>query len=150
MPGPYLLGAIPSPRHLAFAAIPHRITGPYPPSFLVCPKELDIWGNATYGCCVSSEEMAAKAMYSVLYGSGTELFIDPATMIAWARKHGVLNGFAEATGPDSRAPIFATTALPTLFSSSQRCVRIKWFEYFVAFPLRSRTACKHPSPSNQW
>ena len=65
-------------------------------------------------------------------------------------KHGVLNGFAEATGPDSRAPIFATTALPTLFSSSQRCVRIKWFEYFVAFPLRSRTACKHPSPSNQW
>ena len=97
MPGPYMLGAIPSPRHLAFAAIPHRITGPYPPSFLVVPKKLDIWGNDTYGDCVSAEEAAAKAMYSVLYGAGAELFIDPATLIAWARKHGVLNG-ATLTG----------------------------------------------------
>lgn len=87
----YLRGAIPSPRHLAFAVSPHSPTA-VPPAFGVIPNKLLMWGNDTYGDCVTAEEAAAKAMYSVLYGSGLELVPTNQEVITWAKSHGVLNG----------------------------------------------------------
>jgi hypothetical protein len=81
-----LTGARPSPRHRLLAAAPHRVLVAPPPQFAIIPQKLDMWGNSTYGCCVTSEEAFAKACYS------PEIFIDPQIMISWARSHGVLNG----------------------------------------------------------
>jgi len=44
------------------------------------------WNNYTYGDCVTAEEAFAKAT------AAPQTFIDEATVVAWARAHGVLNG----------------------------------------------------------
>lgn len=84
-------GARPSPRHRLAGAMPHRITGPTPPEFVVVPKQLSMWHNDVDGDCVTAEEAFAKAAASVMAGQ-PETFITDATVLAWATKHGVLNG----------------------------------------------------------
>jgi hypothetical protein len=81
-----LRGAFPSPRHRLASATPHRIIGTTPAQWLWNPKQLSMWLNATYGCCVSSEECFGKAC------SNPEIFITDATLLAWATKNNVLNG----------------------------------------------------------
>lgn len=95
----YFCGAIPSPPNVLAAAVPHLLDPSIavPSSFGVVPPKLSTWGNTRFGCCVTSEEAFAKAAYSVLYGSGTQLFVPDDVMIEWARTHRVLNG-ATLTG----------------------------------------------------
>lgn len=83
-------GARPSPRHKAFGAHPH-IAKPVPARFGVIPPRLDIWGNDVHGDCVSAEEAAAKAQWSLMLG-GNELFITRETVVEWAKQHGFLEG----------------------------------------------------------
>jgi hypothetical protein len=83
---PLLRGAKPSPRHRLAAATPVRIVGPTPPQFLWKPVQLSMWLNATYGCCVTSEEAFAKAC------NNPEIFITDDTVLAWATANNVLNG----------------------------------------------------------
>ena len=81
-------GAIPSPRHELAAAMPH-VPDPkisVPASFLVWPVEMSSWDNYVYGDCVSAEEAFAKATAT------PQTFIPLATVVAWAKKHGYLNG----------------------------------------------------------
>lgn len=82
----FLRGARPSPRHRLAAAAPHVATTLTPLQWLWNPKQLSMWLNATYGCCVTAEEAAAK-------GCGPAgVFITDATVLAWATKNNVLNG----------------------------------------------------------
>jgi len=81
-------GAIPSPRHELAAAMPH-VPDPkisVPPSFLMWPVQMSSWDNYHYGDCVSAEEAFAKACVA------PKPFIPLATVVAWARTHGYLNG----------------------------------------------------------
>jgi hypothetical protein len=93
-------GAIPTPRHKLMAAMPHRVVGTTPSQFIVIPSQLSMWGNGPdplwpvsggSGNCVSAEEAAAKAAFSVMSG-GPEVFITDATLYAWCQKNGTLNG----------------------------------------------------------
>ena len=79
-------GAIPSPRHVLAAAIPH-VPDPkisVPASFLMWPIQMSSWNNYTYGDCVSAEEAFAKAT------AAPQTFIPEATVVAWATAHGYL------------------------------------------------------------
>jgi len=88
MPG--LRGAFQSPRHKAFAAHPH-VASSVPDSWGVVPAQLSMWGNSTYGDCVSAEEAAAKAQYSTMCGL-PETFISDSEVISWASANGFLDG----------------------------------------------------------
>lgn len=57
-----------------------------PAEFLWRPNQLNMWGNATFGDCVTAEECFAKACNS------PEVFIPSRKAIKWARKNFVLNG----------------------------------------------------------
>jgi hypothetical protein len=80
-----MLGARPSPRHRLAAAMPHLVTNPTPPQFLWKPKQLSMWGNADYGDCTVAEEAFAK-------GATFGVFVPDATVIAWARVNGAIDG----------------------------------------------------------
>ncbi len=80
---PLMRGAFPSPRH-KLAATPPHIAAPAPQVFSRLAAKLSFWGNNVDGDCVSAEEAAAKAADGI--------FMDDSTLIAWARKHGWLNG----------------------------------------------------------
>ena len=80
-------GAIPANRHALAAAAPYsaeRVEAP--PTYIVIPRQLSFWGNYNYGDCVTAEEAFAKAC------SNPEIFISEDDAIAWATRHGVLNG----------------------------------------------------------
>src|ERR1700712_4851425 len=79
-------GAIPSPRSALAAARPHRATGGAPPNFLTKPARISMWGNDVHGDCVTAEEAFAKAC------NDPEIFVSDDTVIAWATRHGVLEG----------------------------------------------------------
>lgn len=79
-------GAILSPRHVLLRAHPFRAGGPVPSQVAMVPALLSVWGNDLDGDCVSAEEAFAKACHS------PEIFINDATVIAWARRRGYLNG----------------------------------------------------------
>lgn len=85
-------GAKPTARHRLMSA--PRFSPHYAPaSFGVIPPKLQYWGNDQYGDCVSAEEAAAKAIYSLYPGMGsTELLIPDQTLISWASANGYLNG----------------------------------------------------------
>ena len=57
-----------------------------PPNFIVTPKQLSMWGNDVHGDCVTAEEAFAKAC------NNPEIFISDDDVIAWATRHGVLEG----------------------------------------------------------
>lgn len=88
-------GASPSPPHVLCGAPSFRPLAAPPAQVAYVPSKLDYWGNNQYGDCVSAEEAFAKASYG-LDGQGggksNEIFIDAATVIAWARRNGYLNG----------------------------------------------------------
>jgi hypothetical protein len=97
-------GAIPSPRHKAFATYPHRPYRAVPDVFGAVPATLNMWGNDTYGDCVSAEEGFAKAIYSVMPGAtGAELLMTDQEVISWARSNGYLNGADLTSVMDSMA-----------------------------------------------
>ena len=77
------LGAVPSPRHKLAAAKPH-VAAPCPANFCRIPQKLSMWGNSDYGDCVSAEEAWAKDCDGV--------WVTDSDLVAWARKHGYLNG----------------------------------------------------------
>lgn len=79
-------GAKPSPRSRLLAAPPHLIAAAPPPNAAYVPSRLDVWGNDTYGDCVTAEEAFARACYT------PEIFIDAQTVVGWARRYGFLNG----------------------------------------------------------
>lgn len=84
-------GATPSPRSKLLAAVPHQVFAVPPPQIAMVPKQLDIWGNDRYGDCVSAEEAFAIAAYSTFCNT-PERFVTEATVVAFARKYGFLNG----------------------------------------------------------
>ena len=86
-----LTGALASPKNKAFSVPSFKVVSSIPTVFGVVPKQLDVWGNTTWGDCVSAEEAAAKAMYSNQCGL-PETFITADTITSWARQHGYLNG----------------------------------------------------------
>jgi hypothetical protein len=80
-------GAIPASRNALAAARPYsaaRVEAP--PTYIVLPRQLSFWGNDNYGDCVTAEEAFAKAC------GNPEIFIQEDDAIAWATRHGVLNG----------------------------------------------------------
>lgn len=99
---PLMKGAIPTPRWKLATARPYHappfLLSAIPTTFGCVPQTLQMWGNDQFGDCVSAEEAAAKAMYSVWYGQGSELLIPDAVLVAWARKYGFLQG-ATLTDP---------------------------------------------------
>jgi hypothetical protein len=85
-------GAIPTPRWKLAAAAPHKIRGTTPTQFpTVLPPFLEPWLNATYGDCVTAEEAAAIAFYSVVCGL-PETKITDVTVKTFCDKYGFLNG----------------------------------------------------------
>lgn len=87
----FMTGAKKSPRSKLLAAVPFRAVAAPPPQFAVVPPKLDVWGNSTYGDCVSAEEAFAKAWWAVNCGL-SELFAAEAEVVAFARRFGYLNG----------------------------------------------------------
>lgn len=87
----FLTGASPSPKHKAFSVPAFHPVTAIPASWGVVPPKLDIWGNSTYGDCVTAEEAAAKAQFSVQCGL-EETFISASIVTTWAKQHGYLNG----------------------------------------------------------
>jgi hypothetical protein len=79
-------GAIPSPRSALAASTPHVAVLGGPPTYLNRPQKLSMWGNDVHGDCVTAEEAFAKACNS------PEIFVSDADVIAWATRHGVLEG----------------------------------------------------------
>jgi hypothetical protein len=79
-------GAIPSPRSALAAATPFAPLAGAPPQFLLKPQKLSFWGNDVHGDCVTAEEAFAKAC------NNPEIFIPDADVMAWATRHGVLEG----------------------------------------------------------
>jgi hypothetical protein len=79
-------GATPSPRNALAAARPHRATVGAPPNFLTKPARISMWGNDVHGDCVTAEEAFAKAC------NDPEIFVSDDTVVAWATRHGVLEG----------------------------------------------------------
>ena len=79
-------GALPSPRHALAGATPFAPSIGAPPSFIVKPAQISMWGNDVHGDCVTAEEAFAKAC------NNPEIFIPDADVIAWAQKHGWLEG----------------------------------------------------------
>ena len=86
-----MTGAFPAPRHKLAAAVPFRPTAPAPACWGVVAPLYRMWGNDQYGCCVSAEEAANIANYCAAAGIPGHVLTD-AEVIAWARKHGFLNG----------------------------------------------------------
>jgi hypothetical protein len=81
-------GAIPTHRSELAAATPHVPRIGAPPNIIRIPAQLDpdAWGNHQYGDCVTAEEAFNK-------GCATpSVYIPYDEVIAWATKHGTLNG----------------------------------------------------------
>ena len=79
-------GAIPSPRSALAAAVPYTALIGAPPDLIMKPQKISWWGNYVHGDCVTAEEAFAKAC------NNPEIFISDAEVIAWATRHGVLEG----------------------------------------------------------
>lgn len=79
-------GAVPSPRSALAAASPHVAVLEAPPSYITVPAQISMWGNSDHGDCVTAEEAFAKAC------NNPEVFIPDNDVVAWATKHGVLDG----------------------------------------------------------
>jgi peptidoglycan hydrolase-like protein with peptidoglycan-binding domain len=79
-------GAIPSHRSMLAAAVPYVAPIGAPPTFMMKPAKISMWGNDVHGDCVTAEEAFAKACHN------PEIFISDADVVGWATKHGVLEG----------------------------------------------------------
>ena len=79
-------GAIPTPRNVLAATRPYSARVGAPPTFIVLPKQISVWGNGVNDDCVTAEEAFAKA------SNNPEILISDDEVSAWATKHGVLEG----------------------------------------------------------
>ena len=79
-------GAIPTHRSTLAAARPYFPRVGAPPTFIMKPQHISMWGNDVHGDCVTAEEAFAKAC------NNPEVFITDAEVISWATSHGVLEG----------------------------------------------------------
>ncbi len=79
-------GARLAPRHKLLATPAFKAKIAAPPQAALVPDQLDMWGNDSYGDCVSAEEAFGKACYQ------PEIFIPGSNVIEWADAHGFLNG----------------------------------------------------------
>lgn len=79
-------GATPTPRHALAAATPYLPLIGAPPTFIVIPARISMWGNDVHGDCVTAEEAFAKGC------NNPEIFISDAEVIDWATRHDVLEG----------------------------------------------------------
>lgn len=81
-------GAIPSPRHVLAAAVPHVHDASIvvPTSYLMWPAALSYWGNDQYGDCVTAEEAFAKA------AANPQTVFSYNEVVGWAAANGYLNG----------------------------------------------------------
>ena len=106
-------GCVPSPRHrlacAAWAGMALKAVTP-PANFATLCSDYDISGNDHFGDCVSAEEANAKRAYAKAMGVA-ETEIPGANVIAWARKHGYLNG----ANLDDVLTTMATTGMPDAF-----------------------------------
>lgn len=83
---PRKCGARPSPRWKIATAKRHVQRANIPPQYAYVPAKLDMWGNDTYGDCVTAEEAFAKACYS------PEIFLSATVVEKWAQAGGYLDG----------------------------------------------------------
>src|SRR5271169_2578159 len=79
-------GAIPTPRSVLASSRSFAAVVGAPPNYIVIPQKISMWGNDVHGDCVTAEEAFAKAC------NNPEVFISDTEVIAWATKHGVLEG----------------------------------------------------------
>src|SRR3954462_9233346 len=79
-------GATASPRSTLAAAAPYLALIGAPPNLIMKPQRISMWGNDVHGDCVTAEEAFAKAC------NHPEIFIPESEVIAWATRHGVLEG----------------------------------------------------------
>lgn len=91
VPKKFKTGLKPTPRHILLSKPQHKIKGATPSQFAVVPPQLSMWDNDVDGDCVTAEEAASKAAYSVMNGQ-PELFVPVAEVIRWATNYGFLNG----------------------------------------------------------
>lgn len=78
-------GAKPTPRHKLAASTPFRIGRAVPLAQVAyVPAKLSMWGNDTYGDCVTASEAFNKSVSGV--------FISDNVVEAWASKYDFLNG----------------------------------------------------------
>ena len=68
------------------AAMPHVALVGAPLNFITIPARISMWGNDVHGDCVTAEEAFAKAC------NAPEIFLPDGDAIAWATRHGVLEG----------------------------------------------------------
>lgn len=86
-------GARPTPTAVREIAPRHIAPIGAPINFITIPPQLSFWGNDAHGDCVTAEEAFAKACHS------PEIFIPDSEVIAWATRHGVLEGAVIADVP---------------------------------------------------
>lgn len=79
-------GATPSPRHRLLSAVPFIPVSAPPPQAAYVPKVRSMFGNDSYGDCVTAEEAFAKSC------DNPEHDIDESIVISWARQRGLLHG----------------------------------------------------------
>lgn len=91
----FATGLKPTPAHKLLAAPRFKDTAnslvSAPAQFATVPPQLRVWGNDQYGDCVSAEEAAALAAWSVRC-TGKEVCATDAEVVSFARKYGYLNG----------------------------------------------------------
>jgi hypothetical protein len=79
-----------SPGHKLAAAPKFHVTGQPPAKFAMIPAALGMYGNDTYGDCVSAQEAVSLVAYTTYCGSPVKP--TDAEVVAFARKYGLLNG----------------------------------------------------------
>jgi cell division septation protein DedD len=87
-------GMVPSPAWKQAAAPRHKTlhAGAVPANFgYNVPSQLNLFGNDSYGDCVTAEECFKLATYSTL-NNLPEVYVPYDTAVAWAKEYGFLNG----------------------------------------------------------
>lgn len=85
-PRRFFTGAFPSPKEKIAAApvfLPRRVA---PSQMAWVADRLDVWNNSQYGDCVTAEECFSKGAWTGHH------FIPSSECVAWANRHGFLNG----------------------------------------------------------
>lgn len=83
-------GAKKSPVHRILASPKFNVYATPPAQFAMVPSAVHMWGNNQYGDCVSAESACAMAAFTTYCGQ--PVVPSDAEVIAFARKHGWLNG----------------------------------------------------------
>jgi len=95
-------GAKPTPKERKERAPKYQPKKKAVSNLLYLPSQLSYWLNDVDGDCVTAEEAFAKAVAAIMQGS-PELFIQDATVQAWASQYGFLSGADLASVLDQMA-----------------------------------------------